>query len=370
MGNTENYQLLGAEVSYFTGKARSYLHFKGIPYEEVPATREVYRNQIVPRVGFPVIPVLITPEGETLQDTTVIIDALEQRYPDPSVYPSSPKQHLLALLLELYGDEWLKLPAMHYRWNYNMAFAEAEFGRLSRPDLGVQEQLETGKRTSKNFAGSLPILGVTELTKAAIEESYEALLGDLDAHFGQYPFLFGDRLSIGDLGLIGPLYAHLYRDPASGAIMHRLAPHVVEWVKRMYKPVPGDGQYLANDEIPATLDPIIQRMVDEQFPVVGDTIAQLQEWLSKHPDEAIPRAIGMHNFTLLKNTPREVTEQRAIFPYQQWMFQRAHAYYNSLEPDSRHSIDAYLRRFGGLKLLQTPIKHPLKLENFNLVRAW
>lgn len=363
------YRLLGGEVSYFTGKARSYLRFKAIPFDEVLATRDVYKNEIMPRVGFPVVPVLITPDDETLQDTTVIIDALEEKYPNVSVYPMTPKQHLLALLLELYGDEWLKLPAMHYRWNYNMDFAVAEFGALSRPDLGKEEQLEVGRRTSKNFAGSLPFLGVTDATIAAIEESYEALLQHLNVHFKNYRFLFGDRLSIGDLGLIGPLYAHLYRDPASGEIMQRIAPGVVEWVKRMYDPDPGAGDFLADDVIPESLDPIIQRMVDEQFPVLKDTIRKLAEWLDTHTEEDIPRAIGMHEFTLLKNTGNEVTEQQGIFPYQQWMFQRAHDYYNSLDEASRRTIDSYLTPFGALELLQTPIRHRLRIENFNLVRT-
>ena len=35
----------------------------------------------------------------------------------------------------------------------------------------------------------------------------------LDRHFASHRFLFGDRPSLGDYGLIGPLYAHLGRDP-------------------------------------------------------------------------------------------------------------------------------------------------------------
>ena len=72
---------------------------------------------------------------------------------------------------------------------------------------------------ASRFAGSLPFIGVTPDTQAGVEASYEALLTDLDAHFAQFDFLFGSRPSIGDYGLIGPLYAHQYRDPASGALM-------------------------------------------------------------------------------------------------------------------------------------------------------
>src|SRR5690348_14559955 len=112
-------RLYGAEISYFTGKVRAYLRWKGLPFDEFSADATVYREIIVPRVGFAVIPVVVTPDGETLQDSTDIIDALELRHGEPFVHPSSPVQRLVAALLELYGDEWLVIPAMHYRWHHN-----------------------------------------------------------------------------------------------------------------------------------------------------------------------------------------------------------------------------------------------------------
>src|SRR5262245_56944377 len=45
------HQLIGAEVSYYTGKVRAYLRYKDIPFEEVLATRETYRDVILPRTG-------------------------------------------------------------------------------------------------------------------------------------------------------------------------------------------------------------------------------------------------------------------------------------------------------------------------------
>ena len=141
---TQGYTLYGAEVSYFTGKVRAYLRYKRIPFSEVLATREVYREIILPRVGWPVIPVVVTPEDETLQDSTDIIDELERRFPGSSIYPITPRQRLAALLLEVNGDEWLKIPAMHYRWNKNYDFAIAEFGKLQMPGASVEEQREAG----------------------------------------------------------------------------------------------------------------------------------------------------------------------------------------------------------------------------------
>ncbi|HSG91603.1 MAG TPA: glutathione S-transferase family protein [Pseudomonadales bacterium] len=370
---TDTYRLYGGDISYYTGKARAYLRYKDVPFEERVADRAVYKEIIVPRVGWPVIPVVITPEDETLQDTTDIIDALEQRFPEPAVYPEGPRQHLVALLLECFGDEWLKIPAMHYRWNHNTDWIIREFGRLSRPDLSAEEQYEVGERTCRPFRGSLPALGVTAATIPAVEASYEALLGELDAHFAVHPYLLGTRPSIGDFGLFGPLYAHQYRDPASGALMERLAPNLVAWVKRMHEPAAEDrvrgGEFLADDAIPDTLLPVLRRMTDEYFPVLAATRTAFEAWAQAHPDEEVPRAIGMQPFTLGRGTPQEAQGERAIFPFDLWMFQRPQRYLAGLEGAQRTAAEALLTAIDGLDVLSMPIGTPLARVNFRLQRA-
>ena len=118
-----SYTLYGGPLSYFTGKARAYLNWKGVDYEERLATRDVYAEIIIPRIGYPMIPLLISSDDQAIQDTTEIIDHFEDRDGDPSVFPDGPRQRLAAHLLELYGDEWLVIPAMHYRWAHNRDFA-------------------------------------------------------------------------------------------------------------------------------------------------------------------------------------------------------------------------------------------------------
>ena len=366
---SDRFQLLGGEVSYFTGKARAYLRYKDIPYDEILATREVYRSIILPRVGWPVIPVVITPEDETLQDTTDIIDALEERFPAYPVYPATPKQRLAALLLEVYGDEWLVLPAMHYRWNYCYEWTVLEFGKLSRPELPEDEQRAIGERNAKNFAGSLPFLGVNDDTHEAIEISYRALLADLEEHFRRHAFVLGSRPSIGDLGLIGPLYAHLYRDPHPGRLMRREAPSVAAWVERMQHPEPLSGEFLHDDEVPETLLPVLRRMADEHLPVLVDAAAKTADWLETHEGEEIPRGIGRHSFTLLAGTGSEVTSERLVRPFSLWMFQRPVDFYHSLGGEALEACSGFLDSFGGLEALQQPIRRRVRRHNFKLVAA-
>ena len=76
---TRGYDFYGAEVSYFSGKVRAYLRYKRIPFSEITPTRDIYRDVILARVGWPVIPVVVTPEDETWQDSSEIIDNSRRR---------------------------------------------------------------------------------------------------------------------------------------------------------------------------------------------------------------------------------------------------------------------------------------------------
>ena len=353
------YQLIGAPVSLYTGKVRCYLQFKGIGFEEVLATPQVFKELIIPRTGVRYIPVLVTPDDQVIQDSTEIIDHLEQRFPDRPVYPTGPCQRLVALLLEVYGDEWLVNPAMLYRWKIeeNREFAIQEFGRTRLPDASAAEQYAAGQEASGPFAGALPRLGITDHSRAAIEQSYLSLLDELNIHFSGHDYLLGDQPCIGDFGLIGPLYAHLYRDPASGRLMRERAPQVARWVERMISPDASrhDGGFLPNDRVPDTLLPIINRMFDEQVPVLLETTRQLKEWTETNSDaEDIPRAIGT-----LRYRVGDMEEERLVFPYNLWMWQRAHDFYSDLNAEKLRATASVLSS-SQVGALSTPL--PVRVQ--------
>lgn len=357
------HKLYAAPLSLYSGKARAYLDWKGVEYEEILATGDVYKEIIVPAVGRPVIPVLETDNGEIVQDTTYIVDHFEKAEGGPSVYPDTPKQKLVALLFETFGDEWLVIPAMHYRWNYNEEWVYGEFGSTAAPDASKEEQLVIGRGLGANFKGFCPILGINPETIPAIEASYEALLADLNTHFAVHDYLLGSRPSIGDYGLIGPLYAHLYRDPASGEIMKRLAPRVAAWVERMINvKIPLSGEFLSEDAIPDTLIPVLERMMSEQMPFLQTTANMLTAWATANPDAELPRAVGMAEFTV-----EGVTSQRIAPPFSLWMLQRALRYYRGLDAADKASVDALLSTISGADGFQKfSLEQELAFENFKL----
>jgi glutathione S-transferase len=187
MSASQPYRFYAAEPSYFSGKVRPIFRFKDIPFEEIAPTPEIYRD-IRARTGLAFIPVVITPDDATLQDTSEILDELERRFPDPPVYPPTPMQRVVAYLIELYADEFGILPAMHYRWSFpeSEAQARAEFARFSG-DAGRAHTF------ADRMKGSLPLLGITPETAPAIEAHLRDLLDILTAHFTQHDFLLRGR---------------------------------------------------------------------------------------------------------------------------------------------------------------------------------
>ena len=107
----------------------------------------------------------------------------------------------------------------------------------------------------------------------------------------------GGRPSLADFALYGPLYAHLYRDPASGEIMKARAPNVAEWVERLLT-----GDYAAGelaDHVPETLLPILARHAAEHLPVLEQTNALLGAWAEgKTAGTEVPRALGTAMFNI------------------------------------------------------------------------
>ncbi|MYL27796.1 MULTISPECIES: glutathione S-transferase family protein [Halomonadaceae] len=365
MTTTYAFTHYGTGFSLYSGKTRSYLRYKGIPFEERLATLSVYRRVLIPKTGVSMIPVLETPEHDFIQDTVEIIDTLEARFPERGIYPSTPKQRLVSLLVELYADEWLLIPAMHFRWSFpeeNRRFIHGEFGKIVSPWLPGPLRRLAGSRLAKRFSGMLPMLGITEKTSSAIENWYYSVLDQLDAHFAQHPYLLGERASIGDFGLMAPLYAHLYRDPAPGRIMKRRAPHLVEWIERMNTRKPRVGDWLTDDQIPETLYPLLKHQFGSQFPVLRETVDAVAKWIDEHPGKKVPRKLGVHQYHL-----SGVDETRALMSFPQWKLQRPLDFYQGLAEDQRGPVDELLDEVGGREAMNMTIPRRVRRENNRLV---
>lgn len=353
-------------VSPYSAKTRAYLTFKRIPFVEVAPSALMLFLDIRKAVGAAIMPTVLSPEGEWMQDSTEIIDALERRFPRAPVTPETPKQRIAALLLELHGDEWLPSVALHYRWNRheNRAFALSEFARLAFPGVPLALSRTLIRPVANKMAGYRPVVGVTNTTIPGFERFTKQLLAQLETHLRVLPFLFGSRPSIADFALYGPLWAHLYRDPGS-TYLFRDTPHIVAWFERLMSPIGREGAFLPDDEVPATLEPILATLFAEQLPFVMALMDAVDTWCDAHPSAArAPRSLGEHEFVV-----GGVRGRRRLLTYTQWMAQRPLAVYAGLSPDQRGDVDAWLLRLGGedaRRALAREVRHPFERRAFQM----
>jgi glutathione S-transferase len=377
--------LWGAPLSFYSGKTRSYFIKKGIDYQELFGSHPRYGQEILPLVGYMVVPVVELTDGTLIQDTTDTIVHFEEKVPEPALIPKTPVQRAVAWLIGFFGSEALLKPGMHYRWSYvdqQRPFLEAAFGRALSGHRDMEMQREAVAPVMEFFSGFLKSLGVTPETVPVIEASYEDLLILLNDHFLQYPYILGGRPSLADFGLMAPLYAHLARDPYPSMLMKNRAPHVFRWTERMNQAGFADGEFpdlapdfLPNDELPETLEPILRYFFADCGPEVMGMIASYNAWIEAHPelpsgaviqsDREAPTAhpsLGWFDFEL-----RGVRIHRRDYVDAVYHFQRVLDVVAGLDGEGRARFGETVDRAGGKELLAARLVRRIKSENYRFV---
>jgi len=285
------YILWGANWSLYTAKVRSYLIKKGIDYVEINPSHPHYDETIMKKVGHFTVPVLETPDGEIIADSTEIMEFLEPKFPNPPMLPEDKALGALAHLIHSFGSEGLTKSAMYLRWNTsldNRIFARGEFERtLATPELANGFAV-----AMRNY---LPILGVglDHGVDMAIKESLEQLYDMLNAHFLKYPYILGGLPSLADYGLMGPLYAHHGRDISSSNAMKMRAPALYRWIETMSRPPIVDQEvwqipqeYFSVDDLPDTLIAVLKLIGEHYVPEIISTINLYHQWLDSKANTA------------------------------------------------------------------------------------
>lgn len=344
---TAPYVLYGSPHSYYTAKVRCYLRKQGIAYRERMPSHPSFMQQVVPEIGRSIIPVLATPEGELIQDSIDIIDHFEAQGVAHSAYPSGPRQRVLALWIEYFGNFCMLRPAMHYRWSY---FSE-QAAYVTDANVSCSGS-EVAQMIMQRMRSYLPALGVTPNTVELIHQAFLRLLDVLEAHFSQHPYLFGGQPCIADYGLIGPMYAHLARDPVPAQLMRSRAPKVFRWVERMTAAdadIPEYPDYseqlLADDQVPPTLLPLLALMREEIFPELDDKLQFLQQWVQQQaPLDGQPVSHKAHqrNLGQILTHYRGVEIESGVAPYLIYSLRRINQFVEGLDGATRASLLADL----------------------------
>lgn len=346
--------LYGWHLSYFSGKVRCYLQHKNIPFSDVPVDFWTLMRPIRRQFGIAIMPVVVATDGEWLQDSSVIIDRFEKQFPERSVIPVAPVQRFASYLLEMWGDEWWVPIAMHTRWSYpeNYALFEREAGQALLPGFPRFMQRLAVARVASRLRGYLPRVGVVPGQLAIMDGWTARTLDLLDAHFAGSAYLLGDRPTIGDFGLIGPMYAHLGRDPWPRRELIAPRLHLRAWIVRMAQtPPPAVGELPADGSLPATLAPLLRLIAGEFLPMVEAIYAKATEaFQTASPGVLLSRGLGP-----IRHPMGNASFERTAMPFVLWKMQRLLDVYRSMAPTEQQAVRAWLESLGGGRLLDIKI---------------
>jgi glutathione S-transferase len=188
-------------VSHYSEKARWALDHKRVPHTRravaVPGLH-IPASVVLTRGASYTYPVLEI-DGRRIGDSTEIIAALEERYPERPLYPADPEQRRRALELEDFFDEELgphiRLLAFHELAKdperFEAVIARTTPGPVARMGSGAVAYART--YTGLRF-------GVRDEAAAELARTKViAALDRLEAELGSNEFLVGDSFGVADL---------------------------------------------------------------------------------------------------------------------------------------------------------------------------
>jgi glutathione S-transferase len=190
------------DVSHYSEKARWALAHKGIehrryspmPGVHMPIALLLTRGK---QVTFPVLRL----DGRTIGDSTAIIAALEERYPEPPLYPSDPELRRRALELEDFFDEELGPHIRQLAWFELTQDRERMRAMIERTAPGplarVPGPSAAYARTYTALRFGAGDRAAAEAGRGKVLAALDRLDSELESTDGDY--LVGDRFSVADL---------------------------------------------------------------------------------------------------------------------------------------------------------------------------
>lgn len=275
-GEPATHLVWGVELSPFVLKLEALLRSARVPFRRLPrdggrlenlraafAVEKAKRDRTARRPPandaldeYPLVPYLITPDGEVLYDSSALAVWLDERFAPAAgpLVPEDPALRFAARLIDEAFDEVGLYLAHHNRWKVAALDNDRPGLRLARE---YARHLPPG--TGRAFAAwferrqvrRLPYLfsvapaGYREPGLAAaltppsrdgfppthelLEEIWRRWVDGCDAILRQQPYLLGDRFTVADASVYGQLSMNL-TDPAAARALRERSPLTFEWL--------------------------------------------------------------------------------------------------------------------------------------------
>jgi glutathione S-transferase len=270
------YRIYGHTLSFFTRKLTGFMTYKGLPWLQRVQTWPEHILQTDWPGGMPVVE---TPEGGIMWDTTAMILHLEHLYPENAVLPNDRTLRFLCFAIEDFSDEWIYRCGPPTRWYYadNAAQSGWNIGR----ELSVHAPMtcdEAAAAAQARLAASTPPFGVTsDNVQCWVDDVLRPWQRAIGALLETRHYLFGGRPSLADFAIYGGNEAHFNREPLCRRWLEEDAPAVVDHTHRLYEPEDLEfGDWCRPDDIPDALIELLRFMGRHYLPWVAQATVEGQ----------------------------------------------------------------------------------------------
>jgi glutathione S-transferase len=261
---SNEYHIHGIELSPYSVKVRSYFRYKNLPHRWIPRSLDA-DGEYQKYVKLPLVPLVVTPDSQGIQDSTPIIERVDALHPEPSIHPKEPVAKFISALLEEFGDEWGNKWMFHYRWAREADVLSAGT-RIARSMMPTADDAQLAKGVAmvrERMVPRVSFVGSNPATAPQIEDSFRDTLAILEPHFASRAYLFGNRPAFADFAVWGQLY-NAWTDPTPGAIINATSPNLLAWIHRMLWPS-ADGDFEPWSALAPTLARLLERQVGRLF---------------------------------------------------------------------------------------------------------
>lgn len=261
---TGEYTIFGAEMSPYSVKVRAYFRYKGIPHQWLSRRQNEEAFQKYARL--PIVPLVVTPDGTGIQDSTPIMERMDADFPEPSIHPEDSALDFLSMLIEEYGDEWGNKLMFHHRWfrEPDQLATSHVLARGGLTDAPWEEVDKAAQAIRERMVGRVHFTGSSPENAPLISAYLDRLLDILEPHLAGRKYLFGARPAFADFGLGLQVY-EMALDPTAGAIIRARTPAVLGWAFRMTEPR-NDGPFESWESLQPTLEPLLRDAGDYFLP--------------------------------------------------------------------------------------------------------
>eukprot|EP01095_Lingulamoeba_sp_RSL-Kostka_P009229 TRINITY_DN3177_c0_g1_i1.p1 TRINITY_DN3177_c0_g1~~TRINITY_DN3177_c0_g1_i1.p1 ORF type:complete len:355 (-),score=95.93 TRINITY_DN3177_c0_g1_i1:269-1333(-) len=269
----DKYIIYGNKLSYFTRKLQAGLEFSGLNYD-FKTKNNGNKEEIERRSNTHQIPILLTPEGWMINDTTPLLHLIDQRINHDLFFPKS-VTGALCYLIEQYFDEWLPRAAIHYRWNFEnsskIAKKQLAVGMVDAENAHNSDLIEQlgngiefwGKNKATRALGLL-----NEPEQKQCEDELKSVFKAFDEHFTINKFLLKNKPCCVDAVLLGSLAAHFFCDSESIQQLIPINPTLYQWYEDNIGPNKKFNDFTKldhdeldlNNDLPVCFDKILKEM--------------------------------------------------------------------------------------------------------------